>query len=36
MATYYGYAERKAENDINWAEVGKNITDMLDAEVKIF
>lgn len=35
MATYYGYAERKAENDINWAEVGKNITDMLDAEVKI-
>jgi len=32
MATYYKYAERNAESQINWAEVGKNITDMLREE----
>ena len=32
MATYYKYAERNAESQINWAEVGKNITDMLKEE----
>jgi hypothetical protein len=35
MATYYKYAERSAESQINWAEIGKNMTDMLRNEVKI-
>lgn len=35
MATYYGYAERKVENEINWAEIGKNMTDMLANEARI-
>lgn len=29
MATYYKYAERDADSQVNWAEVGKNISDML-------
>jgi len=29
MALGYRYAERDADSQINWAEVGKNITDML-------
>lgn len=29
MATYYKYAERDADSQINWAEVGKGISDML-------
>lgn len=35
MATYYGYALKNADSQINWAEVGKNITDMLSEENKI-
>lgn len=35
MATYYKYAERSAESQINWAEIGKNMTDMLRDEVSI-
>jgi hypothetical protein len=35
MATYYKYAERSAESQINWAEIGKNMTDMLQSEVTI-
>lgn len=35
MATYYKYAERSADNQVNWAEVGKGISDMLADEVKI-
>ena len=35
MATYYKYAERSAESQINWAEIGKNMTDMLQQEVAI-
>jgi len=27
--TYYKYAERDADSQVNWAEVGKSITDML-------
>lgn len=29
MATYYGYAEREADSQINWAEIGKNLSDTL-------
>jgi hypothetical protein len=29
MATYYKYAERDADSQVNWTEVGKNISDML-------
>ena len=35
MATYYKYAERSAESQINWAEIGKNMTDMLKEQEKI-
>jgi len=35
MATYYKYAERNVDSQINWAEVGKNLTDMLKEEVRI-
>jgi hypothetical protein len=35
MATYYKYAERSADSQVNWAEVGKGISDMLADEVKI-
>lgn len=35
MATFYKYAERSAESQINWAEIGKNMTDMLQQEVAI-
>ena len=33
--TYFKYAERNAENRINWAEVGKDMTDMLADEVRV-
>ena len=33
--TFYGYAERKAENFVNWAQIGKDITQMLKDEVKV-
>jgi len=35
MSTYYNYAERNANSQVNWAEVGKGISDMLKDEVKI-
>jgi len=35
MATYYKYAERGADSQVNWADVGKGISDMLSEEVKI-
>jgi len=35
MPTYYKYAERNAESQVNWAEVGKDITTMLQDETKI-
>lgn len=35
MATYYKYAERDATSQINWAEIGKNMTDMLANETKV-
>lgn len=34
MATYYGYAERNAEDQIDWNAVGKSMTDTLLAEQK--
>jgi len=35
MATYYKYAERSADSTINWAEVGQNMTDMLQEEARV-
>ena len=35
MPTYYKYAEREADSYINWAEIGKNMSDMLANENKI-
>ena len=35
MPTYYKYAERSADSQVNWAEIGKGISDMLTDEVKI-
>jgi len=35
MATYYKYAERQADSFVNWAEIGKGITDMISTETKI-
>jgi hypothetical protein len=35
MATFYKYAERSAESQVNWAEIGKNMTDMLRDEVTL-
>jgi len=36
MATsYYKYAERSADSQINWYQVGKDITDMISTEKKI-
>lgn len=32
MASYYGYAERSAEDQINWSAIGKGMTDMLKEE----
>lgn len=34
MATYYKYAERAAGSQVNWAEIGKNLTDTLNEESK--
>ena len=31
---YLKYKERKLENTINWAEIGKNFSDMLQGEIK--
>jgi hypothetical protein len=35
MATYYKYAERAAGSQVNWAEIGKNLTDTLNEENKL-
>jgi hypothetical protein len=35
MATYYKFAERQADSFVNWAEIGKGLTDMLQQEVQI-
>lgn len=35
MATYYGYADRTASSEVNWAEIGQNVTDMLKEESRI-
>jgi hypothetical protein len=35
MATYYKYAERSADSQVNWSQVGKGISDMLTEEVKL-
>jgi len=33
--TYYGYAERNASDEINWSQIGKNVTDMLSKESQV-
>ncbi len=33
--TYIGYAERSAESQVNWAEIGIQVSDMLGTEAKI-
>ena len=33
--TYYGYADRNASDEINWSQVGKNLTDMLGKEAQV-
>lgn len=33
--TFYGYAERDEDSQINWAQIGKNMSDMLANEEKI-
>ena len=35
MGTFYGYAERSLENQVNWAEVGKSVSDTIQEEVRI-
>jgi hypothetical protein len=35
MSTYYKYAEQNANSQVNWADVSKNVSDMLNAEVEI-
>ena len=32
--TFYGYAERDADSQLNWAKIGKDFSDMLSAEAK--
>ena len=32
--TYFKYAERDASNYVNWAEVGKKMSDVIDADLK--
>ena len=32
MASYYKYAEKKVENEVNWGSISKGITDSLTAE----
>jgi hypothetical protein len=33
--TYYKYAEREADSYVNWGEIGKNLSDMLQEQNKI-
>ena len=35
MPTYYKYVERNADSQVNWAEVGKNMSDMLIEQNRI-
>ena len=35
MATAYKYVERRAEDNINWAEVGQNFNNMLTEEMRV-
>jgi len=35
MATYYKYAERNIDAQINWSEIGKNVVDMLREEDRL-
>lgn len=35
MPTYYKYANREADSYVNWAEIGKNMSDMLANENKV-
>lgn len=35
MGTYYGYAEREVENQIDWSKVGKDVSDMLATETQL-
>lgn len=35
MATYFKYAEREADSQINWAEIGKSMSDMLAEQNRI-
>lgn len=35
MATYYKFAEREVDSFVNWAEIGKGLTDMLQEQTKI-
>jgi len=35
MSTYYKYAERNAGSQVNWAEIGKNLTETLQEENRI-
>ena len=32
--TYYKYVDREVESQVNWAEIGKNMTDMLNNEAR--
>lgn len=34
-STFYKYAERDADSQVNWAEVGKSISDMLSETVRV-
>jgi hypothetical protein len=35
MATYFGYAEKQADSYINWAAIGKSMSDTLAEEMRI-
>jgi len=35
MATYYKYIERQADSYVNWADIGKNMTDMIGEQNRI-
>ena len=35
MATYYKYVQKEADSYVNWAEIGKNMSDMLANENKV-
>lgn len=35
MSTYFKYAERNVDSQINWSEVGKNVVDMLREEDRL-